>query len=417
MIKQIPYKRALAVTYGAMFIEGGLNTIFVALMVLLANHFDVPKDEISILIQVKGYGTLLTLYFSGTLSDRFGRRRIILLGALGFIVFLIGFALSPTIQIALIFAFLAGMGHGLMDSPAISIIFDAIDGNTGPAMSLVQVFFSGGATITTLAASFMIANGAPWQYMIYAYLLLMALFLVVTLAAKYPKVKGTATGDDEKRIVFNRKPLVKVEGLFLGITAFVFANVQGILMTWIPSFGVGAKGFVEEVAVRMLSMYQLGSVIGAVVFAFLLLKYHSTIFMIANPILTLAAIGVSLITDSELILSAMYFASGIGMGIYFSLLISTAGEMFSDNAGSATGAVGTVNMLGNIFAVSVTAQLLKIVSIAEIFVIAAILLAALIVLAFLFRRHYLSLEPRQMTQAQFREYLRKKEAVYGRTPF
>ena len=50
MIKQIPYKRALAVTYGAMFIEGGLNTIFVALMVLLANHFDVPKDEISILI-------------------------------------------------------------------------------------------------------------------------------------------------------------------------------------------------------------------------------------------------------------------------------------------------------------------------------------------------------------------------------
>lgn len=417
MFDQIRNKKTLAVTYGAMAIEGGLNTFFVALMVLLAAHFGVGREEIGLFLQVKGVGTLIMLYVAGMLSDRYGRKNVILAGAIGFVVFLVGFGLSPTMQIGLIFAFLAGIAHGMTDSPAISIIFDVIDGNTGPAVSIVQAFFASGAMLTSFVASILISTGIAWQWMIVGYLVVIAVLIFGVMKATYPPTQGSEIGDEDERIVFVRKPTFLQDGLLLGITSLVFAFVQGIMMTWIPTFGNLAKGFAEDVATRMLSSYQLGSVVGSIAFAFLLVKYHSTIFMYLNPIVTLVALALTFFVDSALFLNVLYFVCGIGQGIYFSLLVNTGGELFWDRAGSATGAIGTVNMLGNIMAVGVTSQLLNVAGVAAIFEIAVVLLVALIVLAWLFRRHYLSLDPKKMTQREFLEYIRNKEAVYERTPF
>ena len=139
LLKQ-PFKGVIGLSYLTMFFEGALNVIIVALMLTLEDHFGVSGAEAALLVSLKSLGTILTLYIAGDLSDKFGRKKIMLVGLFFFLLFILGFGFVDDFRFLYIFALLGGMGHGLMDSPGISLLFDAIKGNTGPAMSLVSVF-------------------------------------------------------------------------------------------------------------------------------------------------------------------------------------------------------------------------------------------------------------------------------------
>ncbi len=392
-LKSFPYLGAVSVTYLAMMFEGALNVAIVAIMVMLSKYLDRDIAQISLLVSAKGLGTMLTLYTSGRLSDRYGRKRIILIGAISFTAFVIGLLLSSNYMFALFFAFLAGVGHGLMDAPALSLLFDAFPGNTGPAMSIVQIFFAGGGVLTTLFASFLIANSLPWQYLFYVYLLAIALLMFLIAKANFP-VRDKSSKIKRKTIVFDELPQVKKEGVLLGVSVLLFAIAQAIMMTWLPTYASTMKGITDYNAVRLLTSFQVGAVSGAFVFAWILRKTHTTTLMVSNPLIAgLMMVGI-LITTNVTLLFIFVFVYGFMMGVYFSLCINMGGELFYAQAGSATGAVGTLNMVGNTIMVALSGRVLKLLGISSLFYFSMIVLFALVVVAIIFRKKYLRLNPR-----------------------
>lgn len=84
-IKSLPHLGAIAVSYGAMLIEGSLMSIMVALMAILATKFGKTAGDIATLLSLKGFGTLLVLFLAGRLSDKFGRKIPIAIGSLLFL--------------------------------------------------------------------------------------------------------------------------------------------------------------------------------------------------------------------------------------------------------------------------------------------------------------------------------------------
>lgn len=392
-IKSFQYFGAVSVTYTAMFFEGALNVAIVAIMVLLSKYLDQDIGKISLLVSAKGIGTMISLYASGSLSDRYGRKKIILLGALGFGVFLVGLIISSNYVLALFFAFMAGIGHGLMDAPAMSLLFDAFPGNTGPAMSIVQIFFAGGGVLTTLFASFLIANQLPWQYLFYIYLVFLAVFVFMITKAHFP-IRETSKAVKRKTIVYDSKPRVLKEGLLLAASVLLFALSNSIMMTWLPTYASAMKGFSEASAVRLLTFIQIGAVLGAFTFAWVLRKTHTTVLMVNNPLVAgLMLVGFILSSYTGL-LSAFVFVYGFMMGVYFSLSINMGGELFYEKAGTATGAVGTIMMLGTTIGIAVSGFILDWIGVSVLFIIAAGSLFTLVLVASVFRKSYLRLKPR-----------------------
>lgn len=387
-----PYKGVIGLSYLTMFFEGALNVVLITLMMTLANHFDVTTAQTAQLISLKSLGTILTLYLAGNLSDKYGRKKIMLLGLFFFILFLIGFGFTNNFQLYYVFALLAGIGHGLMDSPGISLLFDAIKGNTGPAMSLVQVFFAAGSVLMTLLSSFFIANNLPWQLIFKGYLVLAVILGIVIMVVKYPAIESKP----EFKTTQNINSPLRVMALLLG-TVILSASIQAILQTWIPTYGVIEKGLSEAASVSLLSSYQIGAVAGAFVLAFLLRKIHSTIFMIVNPIIVLVFMAIHMFTSHPLLSAITLFMMGFSQGVYFSLSINMGGELYPEKAGTATGLVGTVNMIGNSLMVSISGYLQTTIGVFNVFLIGLVVLFLLSNSAIWFRRSYLKYSKEEVT--------------------
>ena len=83
---------AFVASYGAMFFEGALNVIINASLIQLAQSLDRSLGEVAQLISAKSLGTLLFLYLAGKWSDQYGRKPLVLLGSLCFLIFLLGFS-------------------------------------------------------------------------------------------------------------------------------------------------------------------------------------------------------------------------------------------------------------------------------------------------------------------------------------
>lgn len=66
-----------------------------------------------------GFGRLVSLPFAGPLSDKLGRRISVLIGAASYVIFFIGIAFSPNIQVAYVAAVLGGIAIGILGVLAI----------------------------------------------------------------------------------------------------------------------------------------------------------------------------------------------------------------------------------------------------------------------------------------------------------
>lgn len=73
-------------------------------------------------IAALGLGRLITLPFSGPISDRFGRKISGLIGVVLYVAYFIGIAISPNMYVAYAFALLGGAANSFLDTCVYSIM-------------------------------------------------------------------------------------------------------------------------------------------------------------------------------------------------------------------------------------------------------------------------------------------------------
>lgn len=74
---------------------------------------------VTVVVAALGLGRLVSLPFAGPLSDKLGRRISVLIGAASYVIFFIGIAFSPNIQVAYVAAVLGGIAIGILGVLAI----------------------------------------------------------------------------------------------------------------------------------------------------------------------------------------------------------------------------------------------------------------------------------------------------------
>ncbi|OFL67070.1 hypothetical protein HMPREF2758_06725 [Facklamia sp. HMSC062C11] len=339
---------AFVASYGAMFFEGALNVIINASLIQLAQSLDRSLGEVAQLISAKSLGTLLFLYLAGKWSDQYGRKPLVLLGSLCFLIFLLGFSWTTSFTGLLLLALLGGVGHGLMDAPSMSILFDLLADKAGSALILVQFFFSLGGMFVSFVVSHTVAAGLSYRWI---YSLMLGFGLVYLLHVALSPLPALRRSEESTPLPQKASQILATPAMMTVLAGIcLFAIYQYIMLTWTPHFLQQTKGYQAATALRTVAIYQMGGALGSVAFSLVLRRIRAAQLALMNTGLTLGLSLALLFLQQALALQLCLFLMGAIMSVYFSLCISIGGELYPQATGLVSGAIASFNVVTTLLA-------------------------------------------------------------------
>jgi DHA1 family bicyclomycin/chloramphenicol resistance-like MFS transporter len=134
-----------------------LPAIAHSLGVTIPNH-----QQFVITVFMIGFG--ISQFFVGTLSDRYGRRGLMLASLIGYSVFSLAAAIAPTFELLLLARFMQGTAAAGARVLIVSVVRDKFEGRAmAQIMSLASVVFMAAPIVAPTIGTLIIAV-APWRW-------------------------------------------------------------------------------------------------------------------------------------------------------------------------------------------------------------------------------------------------------------
>ncbi|ADX72234.1 arabinose efflux permease family protein [Pseudarthrobacter phenanthrenivorans Sphe3] len=249
--------------------------------------------------------------FIAPLSDRLGRRKLMVACVLWFSIFTLAVAWAPNVAVFGAFRFLAGVGLGACLPVALAYMNDyAPAGSAGKSTTRTMTGYHVGAVATAFLALLIIPD---WRTM-FVVGGLAGIALLPFLWFKLPEtLPGTGTTEKEEQTGFRdlaKKPYPLVA------VAIAAASFMGLLLvyglnTWLPQL-MASAGYPVSAGLSLLLVLNLGAVAGLII-AGILADRHGT-----KPIVLLwfglSAVCLALLSikvDNAILLNALVFVTGV----------------------------------------------------------------------------------------------------------
>ncbi|MED3691255.1 MFS transporter [Peribacillus butanolivorans] len=364
------YFKAASGMYINYFLLGMVNIILASNMVALTEQWDTDSTGISYLIAAIGIGRLLTYGITGILSDRFGRKPLIIVSTIVMLFFLVGIPFSPTYEIAFVFALLAGVSNSAMDAGTYPALTEMFPKSASSASVMVKAFVSLGATVLPFIILFLSENNLFYGYAFLLPAVIYFLNMIFLFFTSFQKVQdGHNSKEDELQLSkFISEPKFWKEGLALIIIGFTSTALFTVSQIWLPSFGQEVAGMSASNSIKLLSYYSVGSLISVLLLSVLLKKLLKPVTVILlYPMITLIAVIVILTVHTPLVLSVTSFFLGASTAGIFQLTIAIMAELFWKKKGTVTGIVSTASSLASVVLPIATGLIAKSGDISHIF--------------------------------------------------
>ncbi|WP_144554178.1 MFS transporter [Peribacillus simplex] len=364
------YYKAASGMYINYFLLGMVNIILASNMTSLTKQWDTDSTGISYLIAAIGIGRLLTYGLSGVLSDKFGRKPLIIVSSVIMGVFLIGIPFSPTYEMAFVFALLAGISNSAMDAGTYPALTEMFPESAGSASVMVKAFGSLGATILPFLILFLTRNQLFYGFAFLLPAVIYFMNMIFMLSASFPKSKSDAVSHEEGLHMnrFITEPKFWSEGVALIIIGFTSTALFTVSQIWLPSFGQEVAGMPSSGAIKLLSYYSVGSLISVLLLSILLNKWIKPVTVILlYPMITLLTVFIILTIHSPIVLSISSFFLGASTAGIFQLTIAIMTELFWRKKGTVTGIVATASSLASVILPIATGLIAKSGDISHIF--------------------------------------------------
>ncbi|MFJ4209157.1 MFS transporter [Paenarthrobacter sp. NPDC089675] len=349
-----------------------LGTVIPTLIKTGELGFDAVGATFAATISLVGVG--LGALFIAPLSDKFGRRKLLIACVAGFSLFTIAVAFAPNVAVFAVFRLLAGLGLGACLPAALAYMNDyAPAGSAGKSTTRTMTGYHVGAVLTSSLAILIIPN---WRLMFIigglagiALLPFLWLKLPESLPeAARPQVSKEATpasgvvrtAEAAPKTGFRdllRKPYPLV-AVGIGIASFMGLLLVYGLNTWLPQI-MAAAGYSVSTGLTLLLVLNVGAVVGLVL-AGILADRHGTkkivLLWFGLSAVLLAILSVKI--QSELLLNAAVFVTGVFVFSSQVLVYAWVSQLFPANLrGTALGFAAGVGRLGAILGPAVTGTL------------------------------------------------------------
>lgn len=322
------------------------------IIILLSSHmgfvtkqFNTDAAGISFLISIEGLVRSATLYISGRLSDKFGRKGILCLSPIFAIVFLIGIPLSPNYAIAIVLSVFAGISHAFMDASSYPSLIECFPKTPGTATVIIKAFIAIGGIMLPIMIAFFANRNMFYGYTFFIIAIIFALDGLFLLGRKFPKANEIDVNKDEKEVLENKftsEPILKKEGLAIIIIGFTSNSIFTGFQMWMPTYGQKILGMSQIDSLKLITYYSIGALISVGILAKLLQKTIKPILvLVVYPSLGLISLILILLVRTELVTTIGFFMIGLVSAGVLQMAQTTMGELFWKKKGAMIALVST----------------------------------------------------------------------------
>ena len=288
-------------------------------------------------------GMIASVLISGTLSDRYGRKVVLLGGTVLFAVGLLLFGLSPGFGTALLAAPLIGAGSGGMLIVSNALVADLFPERRAFLINLVQVVFGMGAAAGPTLAKWLLASGAGWRFLYEALAVaIMGAFAAILFQPAPQRSGGSSALRWNDLHALLRQPAF---GL-LCLTQGLYAGGEIAFFQWMPTYFQTLPGGAAWSGV-VVSVFWLAMTLGRALTGLLLGRLPLLTF--GRTLAVLGAISAICALFAPTPLSALGFVALTGLlfaGIY-SIVLAEAAHRFAHQTGTVFGGIAAFSGIGN----------------------------------------------------------------------
>ena len=312
----------------------------------LAMQWNSSVDSVTMIAAALGLGRLITLPFSGPISDKLGRRICSLIGVASYAIFFIGLAFSPNVQVAYIVAILGGVANSFLDTGVIPACVEILAPKSGLATMLTKLFISAAQLLLPITLGLFATNNISYStFMIGCAVALVVIGLLVT-RIKLPETK-VEKGEKAPGLIENIKHTkFTKESLALIAIGFTCTATFQLWLNCAQTFGTEVAGMRD--AGQMQVWYSAGTIVAIILTSILVNKIKEVRFLFLYPLISLAMLVAVLMIKTPTICMIGSFVIGYSAaGGVLQLATATVNDLFPKIKGTITSIIMIASSLSN----------------------------------------------------------------------
>ena len=337
------------------YIVIGVSVVVLSLnMDFLLAQWGTDRAGFGFVVSGIGIGKFAVLFIAGALSDKFGRKPFIVMGALSYIICFIGFLYSPNIYVAFAFAIISGIANALIDAGSYAALMESFPKTPGTANLVIKIAIVIGQFSLPFFVSFVIAANLYYGLSFYILVAILVLNIVCLVFEKFPplsKREHSEKGESEKPTAAGpqmvEKPKLYIEGAALILYGYTATAGLTLCQMWLQKIGQDVAGMSVTASNALMSYFSIGSLTAVLLTAYLVKsKLRPTYVTAIYPILSIVMgfIWYLYPTPAICIIAAFVMGYSIAGGI-LQMAITALAMFYPGNGGKCTGAVNSLNSI------------------------------------------------------------------------
>ena len=319
------YKPELAAHWGAKALSDGTMDVSMVVSVIAA----------------LGLGRLISLPFSGPLSDKFGRRLSGIIGVICYAAYFMGIAFAPSMGVAYAFAIVGGIANSFLDTCVSPTCMEIYVNNP----SVANLFTKFSMCISQFLLPFLIGfvAAANMSYRTIFIVAGAAIFIDGILILFLPFPERNAKGTVKKEKAKLKITPAALAAILIGFTS------SSTFMLWLNCNQELGKLYNLSDPSKIQSFYAVGTFAAILCSSVFIKKGLKEInILIISPLISFIMLGLCYFIQNPTICLIGGFVIGFaGAGGVLQLAVSTTAEFFPENKGTATSMVMIASSVAN----------------------------------------------------------------------
>ncbi len=348
----------LAILFLGYAVYAADRTVLASILTTVQKALDLDSSQLGLLTSAVYIGVLATVFAAGHLSDRYGTRRIILVGVSVFTAFTWLIGLSTSFYEAFAFRLISGFGEGLFWPVAMSAVAKQFGMNKGRALGIFYVGFDAGSAIGSSVGGTTISLTSDWRYAFFVAPLLGIAVVAGTFLAKSTfaradgKVGSIALGRDALGLLKRRQ----VQLMMLFALLVTWASIWQV--TYLSYYFHSVKGLALPLAAFIMSPVAIAGGFGKVLLGNASDRWKRNRMLVAISLVVVALYAMFFSSSNIYVSAVVVLAIGFASSAVFPVMQALMCDSCDGSVGSALGLTTTAQSVATVVAPNTTAALM-----------------------------------------------------------
>lgn len=303
MFKSNKYNYGALMLYMTMFLHG----IQAIILSQNANHFSemwgTTVAGVLGVIAWTGIGKIIFLTFSGSLSDKIGRKPVAMAGVVGYMILFGTLLFAQNLTVAYILSFIGGAATSLYDGSINPALMEIYPNHKSTASIFNKGFISVSGILYPLLVGFLSSNNLSARAAILVPFVISIVVFVGFIFARFPdgdirKEQNLSAADAIKflekqqssssvTIQKKNQPKMAIDGLLLILFAFFIYSTFYLFQQVVSIYATDVVGLNEVASRALASYYQIGAFAAVILSAVLMSRgIRDMVLLIVYPLIS-----------------------------------------------------------------------------------------------------------------------------------